>query len=473
MSEAAQAFDNPRDRHLFDKRYPKQILALDGGGVRGAVSVAFLERIEKILSDEHNRPVPPSGENPQPAVASVPAKTVRLGEHFDLVGGTSTGAIIACALALGHTTAEIKDFYLRLAPRVFKKPHWRIPGLQAKFDARALVDEINGIVKDRTLDSPDLITGLGIISKRLDTGSPWILVNNKEAPYWHDELPTKDKKGHIGNKHYRLSTLIRASTAAPHYFDPEILAITEDAPHDPLGEVKANLSGWPLISLALSKARALYGMVSKDGPSADTHGIFVDGGVTPHNNPTLALLMMMTLKPLGICWPLGSDKLTIISIGTGSCRTRVTFKEIGFAGPLRLAVGALLSMMADTQYQALAQMQWLGECMTCWTVNSELHTLCGERPHGGHWFRFGRYDVRLEGPWLRNNLGIQLSDDEVARLQGMDDPGIIETLYGIARLAAEKQVKREHFFPDANNGAAAIPFCEKKPRDGCPRFIGP
>ncbi len=451
--------DNPRDRHLFGKG-PKKMLALDGGGVRGAITVAFLEEIERILSEEQQKQLGPTADKhpaPPEGTERAKAKPIRLGDWFDLVGGTSTGAIIAGALALGHTIPEIKEFYLRLAPRVFKRPFWRVPGLQSKFDARALTDEINLIVKDRRLDSPDLITGLAVIAKRMDTGSTWILANNKKAPYWD------------GNKHYRLATLVRASTAAPHYFDPEILAITEDAPEDPLGAVKANLSGLPVLSLLLSKVRALYGMVSKSGPSSETHGLFVDGGVTPHNSPSLALLMTTVLKPLGICWQLGPENLTIISIGTGLYRTKVTFADVGFAGALRLALGALLSLMSDTQYLALAEMQWLGQCMTCWTLNSELRTLCGDTPPGGPWFRFARYDLRLEHPWLSQNLGLTLSDKELARLQGMDDPGTIETIYSIARTAAQKQVKREHFFP---GDAAQFTPCGR-PSAACPRFIGP
>ena len=64
-----------RDYHLFGPG-PKRILSLDGGGVRGAVSVAFLERIEQILDEQAGH-------------------KVRLGDWFDLIGGTSTGAIIA------------------------------------------------------------------------------------------------------------------------------------------------------------------------------------------------------------------------------------------------------------------------------------------------------------------------------------------------------------------------------------------
>jgi Patatin-like phospholipase len=44
------------------------------------------------------------------------AHEVRLGDWFDLIGGTSTGAIIAAALALGHRTSFVKDIYFRLAP---------------------------------------------------------------------------------------------------------------------------------------------------------------------------------------------------------------------------------------------------------------------------------------------------------------------------------------------------------------------
>jgi len=445
-----------RDRHLFGKG-PKKLLALDGGGVRGAITVAFLEEIEKVLGDEQARKAAQAAAETSAGAPQPQSKNVRLGEYFDLCGGTSTGAIIACALALGHTISEIKDFYLRLAPRVFKRSLWRLPGLQSKFDARALTDEINAIVRDRTLDSPDLITGLGIVAKRMDTGSSWILLNNKKAPYWDS------------NKDYTLATLVRASTAAPHYFDPEILAISKDAPQDPLSGVKANLSGFPLLSLLLSKVRALYGMVSKSGPNSETHGLFVDGGVTPHNSPTLAMLMMTVLEPLGIRWPLGPENLSVYSIGTGLYRTKVSFADVGFAGPLRLALGALLSMMGDTQYLALTEMQWLGQCMVCWTLNSEIKTLCGETPPGGHWFRFARYDLRLEKAWLSQFLGLNPSDKEIARLQGMDDPGIIETIYSMARLAAQKQVKREHFFPDENTNFAPC----GRPSTACPRFIGP
>ena len=66
-----------------------------------------------------------------------------------------------------------------------------------------------------TLDTDKLITGLGVVTKRMDTGSPWILSNNPRAPYWE------------WDKGRRLSNLVRASTAAPFYFDPEVITVDE------------------------------------------------------------------------------------------------------------------------------------------------------------------------------------------------------------------------------------------------------
>ena len=91
MSDAPTATSSARDHHLFAPG-PKRILALDGGGVRGIVALAFLKKIEQALEAEAG-------------------KFVRLCDHFDLIGGTSTGAIIAAGLALGHSVDQIHDFY--------------------------------------------------------------------------------------------------------------------------------------------------------------------------------------------------------------------------------------------------------------------------------------------------------------------------------------------------------------------------
>ena len=77
-----------RERHFFATG-PKRILALDGGGVRGLISLAFLERIEALLRERGGR------------------SDFCLTDYFNLVGGTSTGSLIAAALRLGYTTGHL------------------------------------------------------------------------------------------------------------------------------------------------------------------------------------------------------------------------------------------------------------------------------------------------------------------------------------------------------------------------------
>ena len=376
-----------RDRHLFGAG-PKRLLSLDGGGVRGVISVAFLERIEAILSAQ-------AGAN------------VRLGDWFDLVGGTSTGAIIATGLALGKTTADLKDIYYRLAPHAFRRSRLRIPLLQPKFDVTGLRREIAAIVEDQTLDSPELRTGLGIVAKRVDTASLWIVANNPRAPYWD----TPRDGNFIGNRQYRLINLLRASTAAPTYFEPESIPILENV-----------------------------------------QGLFIDGGVSPHNNPALALFMMTQLKPYRLCWETGRDKLTVVSIGTGGYRQRLDRASLGRMQNITIALHALRTVMDDSQGLALALMQWFGQSPTPWSVNSEMQDLLHDLFPGGPLFRFLRYDVRLEADWLAEHLGVKLSEKDLARVREMDNPDSIPLAYEIGRLAAERQVKAEHW-----NGGADTP----------------
>ena len=369
-----------RDRHLFGPG-PKRIVSLDGGGVRGVISVAFLERIEAILSAQAGH-------------------EVRLGDHFDLIGGTSTGAIIATALALGKATDELKDIYHRLAPRAFRRSRFRIPFLQPKFDVAGLRREISAIVEDQTLDSSELRTGLGIVAKRVDTASLWIVANNPRAPYWD----TPRDGNFIGNKNYQLTNLLRASTAAPTYFEPESIPILEKV-----------------------------------------QGLFIDGGVSPHNNPALALFMMARLKPYGLCWETGLDKLTIVSIGTGAYRQRLDRASLGRMQNITIALHALRTVMDDSQGLVLALMQWFGQSPTPWLVNSEIRDLLQDVFPAGPLFRFLRYDVRLEADWLERELDLRLSEKDLARVREMDNPDSIPLAYDIGRRAAERQVKAEHW----------------------------
>ena len=380
MSSTTSSFSVPRDQHLFGPG-PKTILSLDGGGVRGSISIAFLERIEALL-----------GQGGQAR---------RLGDFFDLIGGTSTGAIIGAGLALGLSSEEMRSFYVDLAPRIFRRPFWRVAGLQAKFDSRHLKQELARIIGDRKLDSEDLRTGFCLVMKRMDTGSPWILSNNPRSRFWTDP----DDGSYVGNRHYHLASLVRASTAAPHYFDPEPLPI----------------------------------VVGQE------HGLFVDGGVTPYNNPALHLVLLATLPQHRMCWNLGASDLTIVSIGTGRFSDKVGFAEVRYVRAIGLAIRALAGLISDTQTLTLGLMQVLGETPTPWQINTEVGTMQGLPLPGGPLFRHVRYDVRLERQWLDENLEIRLDERTVNRLRSMDDPSIVPLAYEIGQRAAERQVQLQHF----------------------------
>ena len=101
--------------------------------------------------------------------------------------------------------------------------------------------------------------------------------------------------------------------------------------------------------------------------------------------------------------------------------------------------------MTDAEMMVLTLMQWLGECPAPWAINSEIGTVTNDAPPGGKLFRFVRYDVRLEQEWLARELKLKVSDYRLTRLRGMDDPSLVHQLYQIGCIAAERQVKAEHW----------------------------
>ena len=77
---------------------PRRLLALDGGGVRGLITLGILQKIEVMIREKAG---------------------LSLCEYFDYIGGTSTGAIIAASLARGMTTADLIKFYQSYGREMF------------------------------------------------------------------------------------------------------------------------------------------------------------------------------------------------------------------------------------------------------------------------------------------------------------------------------------------------------------------
>jgi len=376
--------------HLFGVG-PKRILALDGGGVRGALTLSYLQRIETLLRERTGDPA------------------LLLCDYFDLIGGTSTGAIIAAGLACGFDVATLQQLYRNLATSVFDKPPYRLGVFVPKFGRQPLVDALNQHFRQLTLGSPELRTGLMVMTKRLDTGSPWPLHNNPKGRYYNE----RPKSAALANRDFLLWQIVRASTAAPHYFEPERLHVATDA------------SGY-------------------------VDGAFVDGGVSPFNNPSLQLLMLATLDGYGLKWPLGPDELLLVSVGTGVGDEALSPDKIMAMTAGEQALRSLAALMTDCDALVRTMMQWLGKLPDDpkglrTPIDREIGDLADDHIGGQKWLSYVRYNAILEGPWLRNDAKVDIDDGDAASLRAMDDPTNVDMLAKVGTAAAAVQVLSDHF----------------------------
>jgi hypothetical protein len=371
------------EEHLAPKG-PKRILALDGGGIRGRITLGILKGIERVLGG-------------------------RLSDHFDLIGGTSTGSIIATGLALGWSVDRLIELYDQLGAEVFKSGLLRVGLWRAKFPTEPLERALQREFGDRRLGSADLQTGLCIVSKRLDTNSVWPLHNNPRGAYFGDPPAGRS---YVPNKNYLLSQLVRASSAAPHFFDPERIAVSTAA----------------------------------DGKVVE--GAFVDGGASPHNNPSLQLVLLATLKGYGFGWPLGADRLQVVSVGTGTWAVRHAAADLLKKTAAENALLSLLSIMDDCSALTEVLMQWLSDSPTARQLDSEIGTLLGDLLGAADpWLSYLRYNATLQTDWLARFLPeLKIDDKGLEALRRMDDPSTLKLLAKVGD-AASSLVLPQHFAP--------------------------
>ncbi len=234
-----------------------------------------------------------------------------------------------------------------------------------------------------------------IMTKRLDTGSPWPLHNGGRGEYASED-------GAL-----RLTRIIRASTAAPTYFAPEKVSI-----------------------------------MSRDGQA--TEGAFVDGGVSPFNDPAWQLLMLAALQGHGFRWRTGRDELLIISIGTGQYSERRSTEDIvsGFAA--MQGVAALSSLMDDCARINRATLQWLTHCLTPTIIDRAVGDMKLDSDAGPQLATYVRYNVFLDQKWIKAELGKDFSPDRIKCLAEMDDPSNLSDLAALGKISAEKLFRPDH-----------------------------
>jgi patatin-like phospholipase/acyl hydrolase len=200
--------------------------------------------------------------------------------------------------------------------------------LLSKFSGNGVTKAFDKVFKGWTMADERLLTGLAICTKRMDTGSPWVLTNLPDAKYAQSD-------GKL-----LLTQVVRASTAAPHYFDPEEITI-----HTLEGE--------------------------------KVPGAFVDGGMSPHVNPSLQLFLLSRLEGFGLQWPLGEDQLLIVSLGTGKRRAEfdTLSEDVMESKAVALALQSAVSMMDDTSDQAELLLQLLSNSPTKRPIDSAVGDL--------------------------------------------------------------------------------------------------
>lgn len=183
-----------RERAAIDPPY--RLLSLDGGGIRGILTLRVLRGIESMLRDELDA-----------------GPSFVLADWFDYIGGTSTGAIIGAGLAQGRTVSELESLYEQLGPRMFHKP--MIPRrLWNRYSSGPLTAALRREFGDATLGDASVRTLLMTVLRNASTDSPWPLSNAPDAIY--NDLNRPDC-----NLRLPLWQVVRASTAAPVFFPAE------------------------------------------------------------------------------------------------------------------------------------------------------------------------------------------------------------------------------------------------------------
>lgn len=217
----------------------KKILSIDGGGIRGIIPLACLIELEKIQGR--------------------PSKDI-----FDMIAGTSAGAVIAAGLALGMSARGLMAIYRNLAQSAFQSlPFWKvILNLgNHRYSSEFVSQTLDQMGADREINSLPIdifITGKNTVTSRTD-----FFVRDCEgnASIW-GRLPLKDA--------------VLASTAVPTYFPAH--SATLDGKTHTWVDGGVGVSGNPCYQAAVEAIHYSAGAY----PPGDTRMLSFGTGRRPH-----------------------------------------------------------------------------------------------------------------------------------------------------------------------------------------------
>jgi uncharacterized protein len=164
------------------------IVSLDGGGIRGILTLQLLKKIEEIAG-------------------------LRLNQFCDLFAGTSTGGIIAGLLAAGHSAAEIEELYIQLVSKVFLKN-----GLLAnrflnppEYDKKIYRKALKAVLGNQTLKQISLGHQVDLLITAKD------ISDNEETFFTAFHTPDGIRGTY---QDALLRTVLESTMSAPTYFSP-------------------------------------------------------------------------------------------------------------------------------------------------------------------------------------------------------------------------------------------------------------
>ncbi len=270
----------------------KIILSIDGGGIRGIVPGQILTHIERLLKEIYDDP------------------TYKIADHFDMIAGTSTGGILACAYLLSeferpkYTAKEVVEIFFERGDDIFSTPLFhkiRTAGglLDEKYPAAGLEETLLDYFGDSKLSDllkPCLITAYDI---------------KRRKAHFFTQHDAKDP-----DHNFYIRDVARATSAAPTFFE-----------------------------------------ISKIKSDANKYYPLVDGGIFA-NNPALCAYAEMRSKFSTKEIKVQAADMLFLSIGTGFAKTSYSYddaKNWGLAGWTKPVLDMMMSGVSDTVDYQLAQ----------------------------------------------------------------------------------------------------------------------
>jgi patatin-like phospholipase/acyl hydrolase len=270
----------------------KIILSIDGGGIRGIIPGQILTHIEGLLKEIYDD------------------STYKIADHFDLIAGTSTGGILACAYLLSeygrpkYTAEEVVDIYFERGDDIFTIPLFhRIRSaagvLDEKYPAEGLEETLQDYFGDAKLSDllkPSLITAYDI---------------KRRKAHFFTQHDAQDPE-----QNFYLRDVARATAAAPTFFE---------------------------VSNIKSEANKYYPLI--------------DGGIFA-NNPALCAYAEMRNKFSTKEMKILASDILLISIGTGYAKASYSYdeaKDWGLAAWAKPALDMMMTGVSDTVDYQLRQ----------------------------------------------------------------------------------------------------------------------